>query len=38
MKARQLLAESDAKVIDVALNSGYRHLGLFNPPSRNVLA
>jgi hemolysin activation/secretion protein/AraC-like DNA-binding protein len=29
-RARQLLAESDAKVINVALESGYRHLGLFN--------
>jgi hemolysin activation/secretion protein len=29
-KARQLLWETDAKVINVALDSGYRHLGLFN--------
>ncbi|MDB6066570.1 MAG: Hemolysin activation/secretion protein-like protein [Pedosphaera sp.] len=29
-KARQLLCETDAKVINVALESGYRHLGLFN--------
>ena len=29
-RARQLLAESDAKVINVAFESGYRHLGLFN--------
>ena len=29
-KARQLLSESDAKVIHVAQDSGYRHLGLFN--------
>ena len=29
-KARQLLAESDAKVINVAQDSGNRHLGLFN--------
>ena len=29
-KARQLLIESDAKVINVAMDSGYRHLGLFN--------
>lgn len=29
-KARQLLLESDAKVIHIALDSGYRHLGLFN--------
>jgi len=29
-RARQLLAESDAKIITVALESGYRHLGLFN--------
>ena len=28
--ARQLLIESDAKVISVAYESGYRHLGLFN--------
>lgn len=30
LKARQLLADSNAKVINVALDSGYRHLGLFN--------
>ncbi len=29
-RARQLLAESDAKIISVAFESGYRHLGLFN--------
>ena len=29
-RASQLLAESNAKVINVALESGYRHLGLFN--------
>jgi AraC-like DNA-binding protein len=29
-RARQLLAESDAKIIHVAHESGYRHLGLFN--------
>src|SRR5262249_27216219 len=29
-KAKRLLAETDAKVINVALESGYRHLGLFN--------
>ena len=29
-RARQLLAESDAKIINVAFESGYRHLGLFN--------
>lgn len=29
-KARDLLRETDAKVIHVALDSGYRHLGLFN--------
>ncbi|MDB6054992.1 MAG: Hemolysin activation/secretion protein-like protein [Verrucomicrobiales bacterium] len=29
-KARHLLSETDAKVIHVALDSGYRHLGLFN--------
>jgi AraC-like DNA-binding protein len=29
-RARQLLADSDAKIINVAFDSGYRHLGLFN--------
>jgi AraC-like DNA-binding protein len=29
-RAQQLLADSDAKVINVAYDSGYRHLGLFN--------
>jgi len=29
-RARQLLADSDAKVVNVAFGSGYRHLGLFN--------
>jgi AraC-like DNA-binding protein len=29
-RARQLLADSDAKIINVAYVSGYRHLGLFN--------
>ena len=29
-RARQLLADSNAKVINIAYNSGYRHLGLFN--------
>ena len=29
-RARQLLVESDAKIINVAYESGYRHLGLFN--------
>lgn len=29
-RARQLLAESDAKIINIAQESGYRHLGLFN--------
>jgi len=29
-KARQLLAETDSKIIHVALESGYQHLGLFN--------
>jgi hemolysin activation/secretion protein len=29
-RARQLLADADAKIINVAYNSGYRHLGLFN--------
>jgi len=30
LHARQLLANSDDKVINVAYDSGYRHLGLFN--------
>ena len=29
-RARQLLADSDAKIINVAYDSGFRHLGLFN--------
>ena len=29
-RARQLLADSDAKIINVAYDSGYQHLGLFN--------
>jgi hemolysin activation/secretion protein/AraC-like DNA-binding protein len=29
-KAQQLLSETDSKVIHVALDSGFRHLGLFN--------
>lgn len=29
-KAQQLLCESDAKIINIALDCGYRHLGLFN--------
>ncbi|MFZ1073411.1 MAG: helix-turn-helix domain-containing protein [Verrucomicrobiia bacterium] len=29
-RARQLLADSNAKIINVAFDSGYRHLGLFN--------
>jgi hemolysin activation/secretion protein len=29
-RARQLLVESDAKIINIAYESGYRHLGLFN--------
>jgi hemolysin activation/secretion protein/AraC-like DNA-binding protein len=29
-RARQLLADSDNKIINVAYDSGYRHLGLFN--------
>ncbi len=29
-RAQQLLADSDAKIINVAYESGYRHLGLFN--------
>jgi hemolysin activation/secretion protein/AraC-like DNA-binding protein len=30
LKARQLLSNGNAKIIHVALESGYRHLGLFN--------
>ena len=30
LRARQLLADVNAKVINVAYESGYRHLGLFN--------
>lgn len=30
LRARQLLASSDAKIVNVAYDSGYRHLGLFN--------
>jgi hemolysin activation/secretion protein len=30
LRARQLLADADAKIINVAYDSGYRHLGLFN--------
>src|SRR4029078_6517159 len=30
MRARQILADSNAKIINVAYESGYRHLGLFN--------
>ncbi len=30
LRARQLLADANAKVINVAYDSGYRHLGLFN--------
>jgi len=29
-RAKQLLADSNAKIINVAYESGYRHLGLFN--------
>jgi AraC-like DNA-binding protein len=29
-RARQLLAESDAKIVTIAQESGYRHFGLFN--------
>ena len=29
-RARQLLGDSDAKIINVAYDSGFRHLGLFN--------
>ncbi len=30
LRARQLLVDSNAKIINVAYESGYRHLGLFN--------
>jgi AraC-like DNA-binding protein len=30
LRARQLLTNSDAKIVNVAYDSGYRHLGLFN--------
>jgi AraC-like DNA-binding protein len=30
IKARQLLTETDSKIIHVALESGYRHLSVFN--------
>lgn len=30
LKARQLLHETDAKIVQVALESGYQHLSLFN--------
>ena len=30
LRARELLTKSNAKIIDVAYESGYRHLGLFN--------
>jgi AraC-like DNA-binding protein len=30
LKARQLLLETDAKITHIAVESGYRHLGLFN--------
>ncbi len=30
IRARELLRESNAKIIQIALESGYRHLGLFN--------
>lgn len=36
-KARDLLRETDAKVINVALDSGYRHLGLFNSMFKRYL-
>ena len=29
-KARQLLAETNQKIVTVATESGYRHLGFFN--------
>jgi AraC-like DNA-binding protein len=34
-KARQLLCETDAQVAKVALDSGYRHVGLFNMMFKN---
>jgi len=30
LRDRQLLTNSDAKIVNVAYDSGYRHLGLFN--------
>ena len=37
LKARQLLSDTDAKIINVALDSGYRHLGLFNAMFKKYL-
>ncbi len=37
LKARQLLSDTDAKIIHVALESGYRHLGLFNAMFKKYL-
>src|SRR5260221_206090 len=37
LKARQLLTDTDAKIIHVALESGYRHLGLFNSMFKKYL-
>jgi len=37
LKARQLLSDTDAKIIHVALESGYRHLGLFNSMFKKYL-
>jgi hemolysin activation/secretion protein len=36
-KARQLLSDTDSKIINVALESGYRHLGLFNATFKKYL-
>jgi len=37
LKARQLLTDTDAKIIHIALESGYRHLGLFNSMFKKYL-
>ena len=36
-KAKQLLSNTDSKIINVALESGYRHLGLFNSMFKKYL-
>jgi AraC-like DNA-binding protein len=37
LMARRLLAETDAKVIDVAQECGFRHLGLFNATFKRLV-